>query len=271
MRTLIVAAIFTASLSVCEGSIYYDIPDPLPPNVSSLPYQTTGTSEFGGMVTTTAPLPIASATVIMSNWATESAFEAFGTSPGYFVPLTLNLYDVGPSDTVGALLYTATVNAFIQWRPEDDPSCPGGNWLAGDGNCYSGISQAVTFAIPLVTMPQTFIYGIAFNTQNSGYAPTGVNGPYNLLNIGLNTAPPSVGTNPLPDTAYWNTTIAANYTDGGATGVGIFRQDTNWSPFSGAISFDAAPEPSTIGLASLGIIGLLFFGKKRAYNSSDTK
>ena len=97
---------------------------------------------------------------------------------------------------------------------------------------------------------------MAFNTQTWGSNPIGTPGPYDSLNFGLNSsAPPSVGTRPFPDTAYWNTQTAGNYADGGAGGVGIFRRDTNWTPFSGAVSFQATtastvPEPGTLGLVS---------------------
>src|SRR5262249_11263711 len=85
------------------------------------------------------------------------------------------------------------------------------------------------------------IYGVSYNTQTWGYNPIGVGGPYVSLNFGLAQVPPTVGSNPFPDTGYWNTQTAANYADGGAGGVGVFRRDTNWTPFSGAISFEFAP------------------------------
>jgi hypothetical protein len=78
------------------------------------------------------------------------------------------------------------------------------------------------------------------------------------LNFALVTTGPSIGTQPLPDTAYWNTSTAGNYSDGGAGGVGTFRQDTNWTPFSGAIEFDVAPEPCTGTLMGIALLGIGF-------------
>jgi len=184
----------------------------------------------------------------MSDWAYESQYEAIGTSAGFNLPLTLNLYDVGAGDTVGSQIATQTVDAFIPWRPEPGGSCSDGfTWQASDGSCYNGLAFQVNFDFSGVTVPDSIIYGLAYNTADYGYNPIGTPGPYNSLNFGLADVPPSVGSNPLPDTAYWNTSYAGFYTDGGAGGVGTFRQDTNWSPYSGAITFNAAvPEPGSV-------------------------
>jgi hypothetical protein len=44
---------------------------------------------------------------------------------------------------------------------------------------------------------------------------------------------------------FWNTSYAGFYADGGAGGVGTFRQDTNWAGDVPAVQFTAtAPSPT---------------------------
>ena len=65
-----------------------------------------------------------------------------------------------------------------------------------------------------------------------------------------------MGSNPFPDTAYWNTQTGGYYADGGAGGVRIFRRDTNWTPYSGAISFEsqAVTEVPTLSPLALSVL-----------------
>ena len=241
--------------------IYSAVPDPLPPNLPSLGYEATQTAEFGGLVGVDRPFALADATVAMSDWALASDYPGLSPS-GWSLPITLNLYNIDSSSGTpqpGSVIASVTQTVSIPWRPPADPTCPGQTaWRAGDGNCYNGLAFPIAFDLGGVTVPTEFIYGVAFNTQNWGYNPTGLPGPYNSLNFALTTAPPTAGTNPLPGTAYWNTRNAGDYADGGAGGTGTFRQDSKWSPYSGSIEFSAdMPEPGSAGLALAGGLMLL--------------
>lgn len=267
MKYFVTGGLFSVILAVVPAAqadvVYSTLPGQSVHDEPSMGYQATSTSEFGSMVQlSSADYPLLRATVALSNWAFESAFEEIGTSTGFSIPMTLNLYNIGAGDTVGTVIGSFSTNAFINWRPEPSGGCDSNGYFA-DGNCYGGSINYATFEFGGISIPQSFIWGLAFNTQNSGYNPVGTPGPYDALNIAISPDPPSVGSNPNPDTAYWNTADASNYTDGGAGGVGTFRQDTGWAPFgSGAIQFEATPEPSSLLLISLGLIGVGAFGRK---------
>ena len=253
-----------SSFGAGASSIYSSIPAPLPPNVPSLGFEANASSEFGDLIQFTGTSrSLTQVTVVMSDWALAANYPAFpgAGGPTWNHPLTLNLYTVdnsGPNPAPGTLIATRTQTFAIPWRPVADPTCANpAQWRAGNGTCYSGLAFPVTFDFTGVTVPSQMIYGLAFNTEHYGYAPIGVAGPYASLNLGLAQAPPTVGVNPFPDTAYWNTTNAANYADGGAGGVGVFRRDTNWTPYSGAVSFNIMDPVVGVGAPTLSTFALL--------------
>jgi hypothetical protein len=225
--------------------LYRTIPEALPPNVASQPFQAQQTAEFGDFIQLAyygAEHPLYSVAVVVSDWAYESTYEAVGTSSGYLVPMTLTLYNPGDGIVPGSVIGASQTEAFIPWRPEPSAGC-GEAWLASDGHCYNGALSTVIFGFDGLALPQQLIWGLAFNTQSWGYQPTGTPGPYNSLNVAVTTTGPSVGTDVNPDAVFWNTSTAGYYSDGGAAGAGIFRSDSGWSPYSPMVQFNT-PEPS---------------------------
>jgi hypothetical protein len=242
-RVGLVACLLMASPAVAARAavIYDSIPGPLPVNVPSLGFQANQTAEFGDLIQFDGTeRTLTQVTLVMSDWAVASDYPTFpgAGGPTWSHPLTLNLYSVdnsGANPAPGALIATRTQAAAIPWRPPADPTCSDKTQFRGsDGQCYDGLAFTVTFDFTGTTVPGQIIYGLAFNTQTWGADPIGTAGPFISLNFGLSQVPPSVGSNPFPDTAYWNT-IASNYT--AACPGGTLCRDTAWSPYSGAIAF----------------------------------
>jgi hypothetical protein len=269
LRTLLAAFSLlaaTAGAARADVVLYDSIPNPLPGNVVSLGYAATSTSEFGDQIQlSSGNWALTGATVTLSDWAVQSDYPNVGNASGWTHPITLNLYNVdnsGSVPAVGSLISSTTVVASIPWHTP---------------NGFNGTAFNVTFTLPNVAVPNQFIYGISFNTQNYGPSPLGVPGPYNSLNVGLHDTttdgPITVGTDVNPHALFWNTSAAGFYTDGGAAGVGIFRQDTNWTPNTPAIQFvgqqapaaGATPEPASFAVfAAVGLTALGFRRRRQA-------
>ncbi len=240
---LSVAVVFTLCSSVVRAEVIFDNTlSPLPGNVVSLGYQATQTSEFGNQISFAgSSRNLTNVQIIMSDWANQADYPGVGDATGYDHPITFNFYNPGSGTSVGSLIASRTETVHVPWHTV---------------NGFNGVAFPVNFDFTGVTVPNTVIFGVAYNTQTWGASPIGAAGPYNSLNFGLADVAPTVGTDVNPDDAYWNTMTASNYTDGGAAGVGVFRQDTNWTPYSGMIQVNAVPEPASVALIALGSLAV---------------
>lgn len=255
---LILFAGVNAAQAVTPTTVYDATPNPLPPNVASLGFQATQTSEFGDYVHLAGTDRVLNTvTVTMSDWALFSDYSSpdspySGNSATWSHPITVNVYSntLDANGVPDTLLATTTQNVTIPWRPAADPTCPGGTaWRAPDTICYNGLAFNAVFDMSSlsVALPNDVIVGIAYNTQSYGSSPIGVSGPYNSLNVGVPTGQTaSVGSDANSDNVFWNTSTAAGYTDGGAAGVGTFREDTNWTP-NGTVAIKITASAPLVG------------------------
>ena len=244
-------------------TVYDAVPNPLPPNVASVGFEATSTSEFGDYVHLAgANRVLNTVTVTMSDWALFSDFSSdsryAANSATWSHPVTVNVYSnhLGTTGVPDTLLATKTASVTIPWRPVADVTCTNSQgepaptaWRAGDGACYNGIAFNAVFDLGSLsaTLPNDVIVGIAYNTADYGLVPEHAAGPYNSLNVGAPTnRTATVGTDDNADNVFMNTSFAGFYADGGAAGVGIFRQDTNWTP-NGTVNMKITASAPAVG------------------------
>src|SRR5262249_48662337 len=148
------ALLFGTVQAFAQGStIYNSIPNPLPGNVVSLGYEASSAAEFGDRVQFAGTArSVLTVTQTMSSWGCQSGSWFGGncaTTPGstFSHPITLNVYNVGPGNSVGSLIGSVTQTFAIPYRPSaDNTHCTGGTWYDTVGNtCFNGYATPVTF------------------------------------------------------------------------------------------------------------------------------
>jgi len=244
------AATGVAGATGATTTAYDTTISPAPVSLPSEGYEATSTSEMGQQIQLQAgsSRSLSNVVVDMESWACESGGDdTCTTTPGatFSQPLTLNLYNVGPGNSVGTRIGTFTQTFAIPYRPSSGTCTTDATaYLGADNVCHHGILAPVTFTFPTpLTVPGTLIYGVAFNTQNYGASPTGTDGPYDSLNLALNDlgTGPSVGADPAgSDSLYQNSANAGFYCGGAA---GSFRIDDGlhdgcWTPYEPAVQFN---------------------------------
>jgi hypothetical protein len=206
------ALTFGVSTAGATEVIYSNISRPLAGNVPSFAFEATSTSEFGGQVQFAGSARRGvGLTVGMSSWSCGSgSWQAGCTTTGgekYAWPITLKVYEVGPENTVGPLVYQSTQTVEIPDRPsENKRKCTGaqaGDWYdSREATCYAGKLFRIHFTMGNTVLPSSkAIVSVAYNTTDWGYAPTHVAGPEESLNVAV-TGAPTVGSDPLPADAY---------------------------------------------------------------------
>lgn len=252
--TFVILAItlaLAASSAIAQSTVYNAIPGTLAPSYPSQPFQAQQTREFGDYVHLAGTNRVLNTVdVTMVTWAPKSDWPLFGTPTDWTHNFTINIYNVvpgAPLNTKGSLVATITQAKTLPWRPAADPTCPGGTaWRATDGSCYNGYAFNLSFDMSSLnaTLPNDIIIGIQYATETYGFPPVGTGGPYNSLNVAVQGSPASVGSDANVDRVFWDTITAGWYTDGGAGGVGIFREDTGWTALYGTVPFKVTATPS---------------------------
>ncbi|MGO9489954.1 MAG: hypothetical protein ACLQBB_13105 [Solirubrobacteraceae bacterium] len=169
--------------------IYNNIVSPLPGNYASTAFAATSTSEYGGEVEFAGAArshPIV--TVAMSAWACEQgnwyAHTCSTPKPKkkFKYPLTLNVYNVGPGDTVGSKIASVTHTFAMPYRPSQSAECATlgdpGTWFdeatvatAPVEKCFHGLAFTVSFHLGKTALPGKAIISLSYNTTSYGPEP----------------------------------------------------------------------------------------------------
>ncbi len=192
------------------------LPSPLPMNVPSYGFSATQLANLGDKITFAANTPrkLHRVTVLMSSWACQTGAWntldcASAAGATYNHPVTLSIYAADGT----TLLASKTQTFAIPYRPSKSAECPDGRWKATDGTCNNGTAFQIGFDMDdSVTLPDTVLYKVAFNTRAYGTSPMGVTGPYDALNVGVSSpfVSPTVGTDVEPGTVYKNGVAATD-------------------------------------------------------------
>jgi hypothetical protein len=238
--TILVAA---GALAVCAGAasaelVYKNVPTPRPKGFPALGFESDSVSEFGGEVELAgAARRNPTVTVYLESYGCQSGSgTSCSSAPGatFPVPVTLNIYTVG---SLGAPVDSLTNTFNIPYRPSANPVCPVEmpEDVQGFGKrCEFAARVKAKFKFKGATLPNQVILAVAYNTETYGKEPTGQPGAVNSLNVAVNanykcapgkenpitkecegedyenvsTEAPSVGSDPLPEQVFLNTTYS---------------------------------------------------------------
>jgi hypothetical protein len=237
-----------------KNVIYSSLVTALPGNLPSEAFEANQVSEFGNAVTF-APgsgRDVNKVVVTMSSWGCATGGWSTNNcvtpeDAKFSVPITLNIYKPSADGglTPGAKITSTTKTFGIPYRPSASASCTGaqaGEWYQSSSKtCFHGYAVNISFNVNNVTVPNSAIFGIAYNTTHYGYAPIGQGSVcftssagcgYDSLNVGLSEDPTNltVGSNVTPGKLWLTSATASQYADSGAGGVGTFRLDSPSAP-----------------------------------------
>ena len=175
--------------------VFNSIPPTLALSYSSLSFASNSSSAVGNYLRLAGSYrTLESVDVVMVTWAKANDYLAWSSLDpnGYSHPVTLSLYQV--TDAKQLVFLTEVQRAiFVPWRPLTLPN--------GDPYPENGRAFVASFDFPGgITLPEKVMALVSFNVQNAGFAPIGSPGPYNELNVAIqsSTILPSVGADADP-------------------------------------------------------------------------
>lgn len=217
-----------SAAATVKATVYDATESPLPGNVPSEGAEAYSFDEFGDAVNLDGTArTLTQVSVVMSSWGCENGYWyanncSTGKNAKFSEPITMNVYAAPVTNgdgtvSPGRLLTTVTNTFAIPYRPSADlRHCNTTNDAVGrwydkkSGNCYNGKAVKITFNFSSLrlTLPDSVVIGIAYDTTHHGYDPIGEDADcyqedggcgYDSLNVGLNdSGAPSVGSEAYP-------------------------------------------------------------------------
>jgi hypothetical protein len=249
------ALALTASSAFAETEVVYNNLPAVPPpgNVTSLGFEATQTSQFGGAVELAGTARKGGNVFVgMSSFACQTGSwtgtPECQTERGarFEMPVLLRVYEEEPNGEPGRLLGSQAKSQKMPYRPSenrlkcvDSHGQPEGGWFQ-KGTCYHGKYFKISFSLPHIVWPARVLLSVQYDTSDYGpkpFRPQPCNSQsggcfYDSLNVGLAETSPAVGSYPQPNDAYQDTKYAPYWCDGGAGGTGVFRLDAGcWAPY----------------------------------------
>jgi hypothetical protein len=235
--------------------VYNNFPGSFPKNPTNIPSEgpeAYSYAQIGGQVelagnersNPTVTVGMSSWACQFGNWSTDNCSTP-NPNTKFSWPITLNVYSVGPNNTVGSLIKSDTQTFAMPYRPSADTNGAGGcdktQWYdSANKVCNHGLGFTVSFNLNGVTLPDDAIIGVSYDTSHYGPIPVGEGVAcytqsggcfYDSLNVGLtdlSTNPiPSTGSYPVSNSTYGNYSFGSDYCDGGTGGINVFRLDSN--------------------------------------------
>jgi hypothetical protein len=175
--------------------------------------------------------------VTMSSWACQRGGwdgNDCATQPGatFEQPITLTIWNEDHSQ----LLASSQQTFKIPYRPSASSTCaatdrPGGWYQPATQKCFNGLANRVTFGFAgNVTLPDTVVYEISYNTNTHGPSPLDATGPSDSLNIAF-TSGARVGSD-IDPTTLW--------VDGTAQPIAALDSSYSSDSTTPAVQFNAA-------------------------------
>jgi len=221
---LLTLAALTATAS---AEVVYD--NPPAAEAETLNFEETGTAELGALVRLdgSARLDPRVSVRVTADACGEGAIDPACATPGstFALPATLSVYAANADGSPGALLARQTQTFQLL--------CEG--------------AQTLAFDLPGTTLPPESIISLAFDTATAGYAPTGLAGPADAVDVAL-AGPAAVGVNPRAAEGVYR--AATSVEPAGAPVFGFEAAPATWEGRQPAFTVEAAAAPAPVAAAA---------------------